>query len=321
MDAADRLLLETTVRDALANAAPNGALDDVLAELGWLEMLGSEPSDAVAIVFTALGALGGTAAPLDDVVVDALGGDPRREITVLLPAFATSEPPGTFDGTTVRAVGLTSARVVTAGELVVACRREADIWRVAVPTAAVKVSAVRGIDPDAGLHVVQVEHEVSTTAEQLDRSAWDTAVAAGRRAVAHQIAGACRTMLDLARTHAIERVQFGRPIAGFQAVRHRLADALVAVESLEASAAAAWDAPMPMTAALAKAIAGRTARTVGANCQQVLAGTGFTMEHPFHRFLKRTIALEGLFGSGEEIEVDLGRQLLAAREVPTLIDL
>ena len=79
-------------------------------------------------------------------------------------------------------------------------------------------------------------------------------------------------MLDLARAHALERVQFGRPIARFQAVRHRLADALVAVEALDAALGAAWDEPNPMTAALAKAIAGRTARTVATHCQQVLAG-------------------------------------------------
>jgi alkylation response protein AidB-like acyl-CoA dehydrogenase len=128
-------------------------------------------------------------------------------------------------------------------------------------------------------------------------------------------------MLALARTHAMERLQFGRPIARFQAVRHRLADALVAVEALEATLAAAGDEPNPDTAALAKAVAGRTARTLSAHCQQVLAGIGFTTEHPFHRFLKRTMLLEGLFGSADDIVVDLGRKLLAARTVPTLIEL
>jgi len=116
-------------------------------------------------------------------------------------------------------------------------------------------------------------------------------------------------------------VQFGRPIARFQAVRHRLADALVALEALEASLSAAREEPNPDTAALAKAVAGRTARSVSAHCQQVLAGIGFTTEHPFHRFLKRTLALEGLFGSADEIVLDLGRRLLAARSVPTLIEL
>ncbi len=55
--------------------------------------------------------------------------------------------------------------------------------------------------------------------------------------------------------------------------------------------------------------------------QQVLAGVGFTMEHPFHRFLKRTMVLEGLFGSADEIVLDVGRRLLATRQVPTLIEL
>jgi alkylation response protein AidB-like acyl-CoA dehydrogenase len=128
-------------------------------------------------------------------------------------------------------------------------------------------------------------------------------------------------MLDLARTHAMERVQFGRPIARFQAVRHRLAEALVAVESLDTALAAAREEANPDTAALAKAIAGRTAHTVGRHCQQVLAGIGFTTEHAFHRFLKRALALEGLFGSADAIVLDIGRRLLARRHVPTLIEL
>lgn len=128
-------------------------------------------------------------------------------------------------------------------------------------------------------------------------------------------------MLDLARTHAMERVQFGRPIARFQAVRHRLADALVAVESLEAALTAAREEPNSDTAALAKAIAGRTAHTVARHCQQVLAGIGFTTEHAFHRFLKRSLALEGILGSADAIVLDLGRQILAERRVPMLIEL
>jgi alkylation response protein AidB-like acyl-CoA dehydrogenase len=128
-------------------------------------------------------------------------------------------------------------------------------------------------------------------------------------------------MLDLARSHAQGRLQFGRPIARFQAVRHRLADALVAVESLEAALGAARDESNADTAALAKAAAGRTAHTVSRHCQQVLAGIGFTTEHGFHRYLKRVFALEGLFGSADAIVLDVGRRLLAERRVPTLIEL
>jgi alkylation response protein AidB-like acyl-CoA dehydrogenase len=193
-------------------------------------------------------------------------------------------------------------------------------WIAGVPAAAAEVRAVHGIDPSAGLLAVRARTRAVRVTD-LDPAAWQRAIALGRRAVAHQIAGACRAMLDLARSHALEREQFGRPIARFQAVRHRLADALVAVESLAAALDAAREAPGPDTAALAKAVAGRTAHTVARHCQQVLAGIGFTVEHPFHRFLKRTLALEGLFGSADAIVLDLGRRLLAERRVPTLIEL
>jgi len=283
-------------------------------------MLAAEPPDAIEIVFSALGVTNGMATALDDVVVSALGTQPRADLAVLLPSFAAWDPPGRIDGEDFRAEGLATARAATASDLLVVCGSVSEPWSVTIPMKVAQVRAVRGIDPDAGFHAVRVQGSAAI-ATRLAPAAWRSAVALGRRAVAHQIAGASRAMLALARTHALERVQFGRPIARFQAVRHRLADALVAVEALEATLGAARQEANPDTAALAKAVAGRTARTTAAHCQQVLAGIGFTTEHPFHRFLKRTLALEGLFGSADEIVVDVGRQLLAARRVPTLIEL
>jgi hypothetical protein len=318
MEATERALLHETVRDALASGGT--AVDSVLAELGWLEMLDAESRDAIDIVFTTLGETNNVATALDDVVITALGIEPKPDLTVVLPPFATSDCPGRITDGEVHTVGLTGARIATASHAVVVCERGVGLQRVMLPAAATTAAAVRGIDPSAGFHLVDI-HQAVVDASPLEPAAWADAVAAGRRAVAHQIAGACRTMLDLARTHAIERVQFGRPVAKIQAVRHRLADALVAVEALEATLTAAWDEPGSMTAALAKATAGRTARTVATNCQQVLAGIGFTTDHPFHGYLKRTIALEGLFGSTDAIVLDLGRELLAQRRVPTLIEL
>jgi alkylation response protein AidB-like acyl-CoA dehydrogenase len=199
--------------------------------------------------------------------------------------------------------------------LLVAC----DDGAVIVPMGDVERAPVRGVDRESGFHRVRVRCTAATT--PLAAGAWPSAVALAQRALAHQIAAASRAMLVLACAHAREREQFGRPVAQFQAVRHRLADALVAVEALEAAATAAGDEPGPSTAALAKAIAGRTARTVAVQCQQVLAGIGFTTDHPFHRFLKRTMMLEGIFGSTDALVVDIGRQLLTTRTVPTLIEL
>jgi len=320
IDAAERASMEETVRAAIAGADGCAAIDEVLGKLGWLEMLAAEPPDAIDIVFSALGATGGAATALDDVVASALGSTPRADLAVLLPRFAAWDPPGQIDANDLHARGLATARVATASDMLVVCGSASEPWGITLPMKAAEVEAVRGIDPDAGLHVVRVQGSAAI-ATRLAPAAWQSAVALGRRAVAHQIAGASRAMLTLARTHALERVQFGRPIARFQAVRHRLADALVAVEALEATLGAAREEANSDTAALAKAVAGRTARTVAAHCQQVLAGIGFTTEHPFHRFLKRTLALEGLFGSADEIVLDVGRRLLAERRVPTLIEL
>lgn len=320
MDPTERALLASTVQDALARADGPGAVDAALADLGWLEMLAAEPHPAVAIVFTALGRTNGTATALDDVIASALGVSPRPDLAVVLPPFGTWHPPGWLDAERCQVFGLATGRAATAAELLVVGAAGRDACAVTVPRQAAEMRAVAGIDPDAGLHVVRVETAVAVDT-RFDLTRWDAAVAAGRRAVGRQLAGACRAMLDLACAHATERVQFGRPIAGFQAVRHRLADVLVAVEALEATLDAADDAPGALTAALAKAAAGRTARTAATNCQQVLAGIGFTTDHPFHRSLKRTMALEGLFGTADEIALDLGRTLLATRTVPTLIDL
>ncbi len=324
MDATELALMSETVRKALAGAggAPDdrAATDGILTTFGWLELLEAEPGEAIEIVFTALGATNASATVIDDVVVSASGRAPRADLAVLLPSYAAWQPPGRIADGRVRAAGLASARVEHAEVMLVPCRAGGDLMMVSVPTAALDVAAVRGVDPAAGLQAVSLEIPVADAAA-LDADAWDAAVALGRRATAHEILGACRAMLTFAVEHALQRMQFGRPVAQFQAVRHRLADALVAVEALDATLHAAAAEATPITAALAKAVAGNTARTVGAHCQQVLAGIGFTTDHPFHRYLKRTLVLDGLFGSADEIVVDLGRGLLETRVVPTLIDL
>lgn len=320
IDAGERAAMEKAVRGAIAAAGDSAAVDTALAELGWLEMLDDEPDDAIDIVFGALGAANAAATALDDVLASALGHKPRADLAVLLPRFAAWDPPGRIDSGDLRARGLATARSATAAEILVVCGTASEPWSAFVPMTSTEAKAVRGVDPDQGLRSVRVDSEAAG-ATRLAPAAWQSAVASGQRALAYQIAGASRTMLELARAHALEREQFGRPIARFQAVRHRLAEALVAVEALEAVLTAAREEPRPETAALAKALSGRTSRTVSRHCQQVLAGIGFTTEHRFHRLMKRTMALEGLFGSADEIVLDVGRRLLATRHVPTLIEL
>lgn len=143
-------------------------------------------------------------------------------------------------------------------------------------------------------------------------------LAAGRRALGWWLLGIGRTMLDLARAHALERLQFGRPIASFQAIRHRLAETVVALDGAESTLVAARD---DLSALLAKAAAGQAALTAARHCQQVLGGMGFTAEHGLHRHIRRALVLDGLLGSARELTRDAGAILLESRSAPRLINL
>jgi hypothetical protein len=142
-----------------------------------------------------------------------------------------------------------------------------------------------------------------------------------RRAVGWWLVGTSRAMLTLARQHALDRVQFGRPIAAFQAIRHRLAETLVAIEGAEATLNLPGTDNPDLTAMLAKAAAGKAALTAARHCQQVLGGIGFTAEHDLHHHVKRALVLDGLLGSSRELTRRAGAGLRARGSAPRLAHL
>jgi hypothetical protein len=141
---------------------------------------------------------------------------------------------------------------------------------------------------------------------------------AARAALAWWLVGTSRTMLGLARQHALDRTQFGKPIASFQAVRHRLAETLVAIEGAEATLQFVTD---DLGALLAKAAAGQAALTTARHCQQVLAGIGFTAEHDLHRHVRRILLLDGLLGSSRELTREAGRTVRTNGSAPRIAQL
>jgi hypothetical protein len=155
-------------------------------------------------------------------------------------------------------------------------------------------------------------------------SASPAALAAGRLALGWWLVGTSRAMLSLARQHALDRVQFGRQISSFQAIRHRLAETLVAIEGAEATLEAAAGQPDDsdgLACMLAKAAAGQAALTAARHCQQVLGGIGFTAEHRLHHHVKRSLVLDGLLGSARELTRQAGATLRAKGFAPRLAEL
>ncbi len=118
---------------------------------------------------------------------------------------------------------------------------------------------------------------------------------------AEQVGGAQRC-LDLSVAYAKERVQFGRPIGSFQAIKHKCADMMVAVESARSAAyyagciAAAEDAALPVAASLAKASCSDAFFQCAAEAIQIFGGVGFTWEYDPHLYFKRARSTEALLG-------------------------
>jgi len=131
-----------------------------------------------------------------------------------------------------------------------------------------------------------------------------------RRVLEQAMAGLCAEMvgtgqkaLDMAVAYAKERVQFGKPIGSFQAVKHKCVDMMVQVENARSlTYYAAWtvDENVPEAAQavpMAKAYCSDMCKTVTSEAIQVHGGIGFTWEHDMHLFYRRGLASEAAFGS------------------------
>jgi len=151
---------------------------------------------------------------------------------------------------------------------------------------------------------------------------------------AAESAGLARWCLDTASDYAKVRVQFGRPIGQFQAVKHALADMLVAVEQCAAVAwdgAAAWSEPadeadvasLHLCARIAGAVALPGAAHCAKQCVQILGGIGFTWEHDAHLYLKRAMANLQLVSGGDvgAIERDVASRAVAGARRDLAADL
>src|SRR5581483_12020514 len=121
-------------------------------------------------------------------------------------------------------------------------------------------------------------------------------------ALANEMVGGGQILLDSAVKYAKLRVQFGRPIGSFQAIKHKCADMLLEMELAKsaayyaAQAAAVDDPEWPALACLAKAAASEMYLHLAAECIQIHGGIGFTWDHDTHLWFKRAKSSEVLLG-------------------------
>jgi alkylation response protein AidB-like acyl-CoA dehydrogenase len=311
METTELELFRRSIRRATETCGDE-SLDGALDELGWRDALLADRSSAVSLLFEAQGLAVADSSALDWLLAAALGEEDGGHASVVLPPLRRPEAPARIRGGRCEVRGLGTKALARGDTAVVVAETDEGPVAFTVKASALELRHVRGLDPWLGLVEVTADLDAGAT-RPVD---WAGAASLGQLALGHQLVGLARAMLELARRHALDRVQFGRPIGSFQAIRHRLAESLIALEAADGLLAAAWDDPSPVTAAMAKGMAGRSARTVARHAQQVLAGIGFTTEHPLHRYVRRTIVLDQLLGASSVLTAQLGQDVLERATLP-----
>ncbi|QKW14685.1 acyl-CoA dehydrogenase family protein [Verrucosispora sp. NA02020] len=176
------------------------------------------------------------------------------------------------------------------------------------------------------LRLVDTPAEMLVGPEAAERVLTDARRHAGTL-LACEAVGVARRALDLARRHALDRVQFGRPIGAYQAVAHRLADGYVALELATSLALrACWlvgagpddAAPDEIAQAYAEAVVAARQAAVRA-CEdaiQVTGGLGATWEYPLHWWYRRALWLDSFDTPTADHLATLAGHLLHGRAQP-----
>lgn len=206
-------------------------------------------------------------------------------------------------------------------EIAVAARIDGGGVRLfSVPAADMDVTVIDALDKSRsvatlGLDRVGVDGDRLLGTSGDDGGALERIVEEATVALAHEMLGACQAIFDMNLQYAKEREQFDKPIGSFQAVKHRLADGLIALERARAACyfAAACiaedDARRSLATAVAKAAAGDCQRYITREGIQLLGGIGYTWEHDMHLFVKRAKAGDTLFGTASQHRERIARMI------------
>lgn len=286
------------------DADPAAALD----ELGWAEAQEADPAEATTLLFTEHGRHAVTSSLLDRVILAEIGAD-HSDAAVVYPPFGA-------DHVTDEGVALADPATVAS----VWVPRKSGPAR--LPSGEVSARPVHGFDTARTWWRVRVPAGTpAAPSSQPPPDAWERAVAAGRRALAAELHGITEVLLQNAVRHTSERVQYGRPIASYQTVRHRLVEGHAVLEASRSVLDSAWADGSPWAAAVAKAVAGTAYRDVARHAMQLCGAVGLTREHHQHGFVERGALLEELLGSARHLERELGNRLLSGLRAPAVVEL
>ena len=212
------------------------------------------------------------------------------------------------DGDAVRLDGVTTALDgASADLLLVPAEVAGDTVVLAIEATSPGVTIDGGVGLDASLPLASVRFDDATARVIMDSAQFSIERARGlaRVGLASMQVGTARAGLAETITHTSQRTQFGRRIASYQAIKHRVADMMVQVETSASAVSRALDAATthaPEASALADLAltwACEAARRVAQETIQLHGGMGYTWEHDAHLLYRRAFAAGALLGSGD----------------------
>ncbi len=210
--------------------------------------------------------------------------------------------------------------------LLVVARTDDGVRQFLVPTdtAGVRIEPQQSIDlvkQYARVHFdgVEVDHgaAIDGTAELIDRQSQIAQVLQ-----CAEVVGILQTVFDFTVAWALDRHSFGRPLASYQALKHRFADMKMWLEACRATTSAAVGAiaerspDAVLSASIAKSYVGEMATEIIQACVQMHGGIGVTWEHDLHVFLRRAALYRSMFGTPEEHNLRVYQLQEAGQQAP-----
>jgi hypothetical protein len=326
MDASTLDLLRVSLTKLLGEHG-EASLAHRLATLGWDEVLDDDAPTATRLLFEVRGSTLSDADALGPLLAQAMAGaTDRPELAgaiVLIPASLHPRhcSAAVVDGL-LRVEGVAWRKPVKGTRVVVPLAGPDEESRLAIVPGEARWSTTNlsGLDETHGLRIYgeALESELEWVAGPNAVSSWEAASTAGRWALAAELAAIGRAVIGQAVEYTAQRKQYGRPIGTFQALQHRLASAHASVIGAEHLTAEASMSATPWDALVAKAAAGKAAENACAQAQQCYGAIGFTWEHPFHRYLRRTYILDRLLGDWRTLEAEIGAAVATCDDMPKI---
>jgi Acyl-CoA dehydrogenase, C-terminal domain len=290
--------------EAVFRRSPTGT--DALVELEWAPVLDSA-DEFGAETFTALFRAQGR----------SLASTPALAVLLAHQLGASNDPQdfGTVASYRATLQGGDLVRMTVSGDYIHADRVVVDTGQSTLWVGSPATFSYSGSQPlDPGYANVSAEIAV------LDRLAIDglggrrlEAERLSRLAAAQEMLGVSEQLMSMAVAYALDRRQFGAPIGSFPAIQQILAAAEVELVGLRNCCDVVMGEEVHLVepdpvhdAMLVKALAGRVSRRVSQATLQTFGGVGFTWEHDHHRYQRRVLTLDALFGSYHELVVQLG---------------